>query len=197
MPRFERSLIDFSRFDWLERLPVDVVMDAGQLTPSVLSVPSKSAQEVVNSVVRLVLDLPRGSNPRVVWTQGDSELLIHSDRTKIKCSSGVVTLTVTVECDQSDRISIPIPIGVGTRNSPTGLVMTAFSDIEGPTEIVETWTDSLTAFAWEAVLETAKVIAAEVGKDSQGRSLVPGSIGAAPDLLLIQAVGRHTLSGAI
>lgn len=197
MPINEESVIDLGRFDWFERLPVDTVLDVGQLTPNVLRVPTKNAQEIVKRVVRLVLDLPRGSNPRVVWTEGDSELLIHSDRVKISASSGVVTITVAVECDQTRRIDIPIPIGVGTQNAPSGLVMSAFSDIDAPKAIAEVWTDALTAFAWETLLETAKLISAEVGKDARGRALVPGSIGAAPNLLLIQTVARHTLTAAV
>ncbi len=187
-------LADFDQFKWLGRLEPSVQLDVGQLTPFDVKVPVRDAQKILNQVVRLVLDLPRNSTPTVVWTQGDSELLVHSDKTRIACSSGVITITVAVECDQHPLVTIPVPIGTGDRDSPAGLVMSSFSDLEGPEEIVETWFDPIVAFAWELIIEIARVIAAQVGKDSRGRALVPGSIGAAPRLFLIQPVARFRLS---
>ena len=188
------AVVDFKQFKWLVRLDAGVVLHAGELTPEPISVPVGDAQKIVTSVVRRVLDLPRNSSPEVVWSLGDSELLVHSERTKIACSSGVVTFSVEVECDQCDRIAVRVPIGVGTSKSPSGLVMSTFSDLEGPVAIVQTWSDSIKAFAWETLLETASVITSQVGKDAQGRALVPGNIAAAPDRLLIQPVARQTLS---
>ena len=189
----ESVVVDFERFDWLDRLDDDIILGAGERAPKSIEVPIKDAQEIVHLVTRLVLDLPRNTTPQVVWSLGDSELLVHSDKTKIACSSGVVTITAQVECDQCEPVQIPVPLGVGTRKAPGGLVMTTFTDLEGPREIVEVWSDAINAFAWETLIEVARVIAAQVGKDSRGRALVPGSIGAAPGKLLIQPVARHTL----
>jgi len=186
-------VIEYNKFKWLTQLGSGVVLEPGNKTPKEIKVPVKDAQKIVRSVVRLVLDLPRNSTPEVVWSLGDSELLIHSDNTRITCSSGVVIISVDVECDQCDRTTIRAPIGVGTSKSPTGLVMSTFSDLEGPIAILDTWSDSIKAFAWETLLEVASVVAAQVGKDSRGRALVPGNIGASPGKLLIQPVARHTL----
>jgi len=191
------SVLDFNSFDWFERLPDGSVLTAGELTPSLLRVPIRDAKVIVRQVVRLVLNLPRNSSAKVVWSQGGSELLIHSNSVTVSSSSGVITITVGVECDQCELVNIPVPIGVGTENSPSGLLMTAFSDLDGPKEIVDTWTDALTAFAWETLLEIASLVSSEVGKDSRGRALVPGSIGAAPGALLIQTIARHPLSAAV
>ena len=189
----ESVVVDFERFDWLDRLDDDIILGAGERAPKSIEVPIKDAQEIVHLVTRLVLDLPRNTTPQVVWSLGDSELLVHSDKTKIACSSGVVTITAQVECDQCKPVQIPVPLGVGTKSAPAGLVMTTFTDLEGPREIVTVWSDAINAFAWETLIEVARVIAAQVGKDSRGRALVPGSIGAAPGKLLIQPVARHTL----
>ena len=92
MANFARFItVDFSQFDWLNRIDADVLLDVGDLSPDLLTVPGKDAQRVLSEVVRLVLDLPRNSTPLVVWTKGDSELLIHSDQTRIQFSSGVIT----------------------------------------------------------------------------------------------------------
>ncbi|MDO6442338.1 hypothetical protein [Marinobacter sp. 2_MG-2023] len=194
MATFARSsLIDFSRYKWLKPLDASLLLDIGDRSPDLLSVPTKDAQEVLSKTVRLVLDLPRNSTPLVVWTQGDSELLVHSDQTRIGFSSGVVALRITVECEEHGKLVVPVPIGVGTSQSPTGLIMSTFEDLEGPTELVDAWRDALIAFAWEALLEIARVICAEVGNDKRGLPLVPGSIGASPDRLLLQPVSRFSL----
>lgn len=185
--------IDFNRFDWLKRLDVNLKLETGKPSPDLLSVPTKDAQRVLSETVRLVLDLPRNSTPLVVWTQGDSELLVHSDKTRISISSGVVTLKITAECQEHGKRVIPVPIGVGTKQAPSGLVMSTFEDLEGPAELVATWSDAIIAFAWEGLLETARVICSEVGKDKRGMPLVPGSIGAASGQLLVQPVARYSL----
>lgn len=185
--------IGLGQFKWLKRLDESVVLGSGERSPDQLSVPKKDAQQVLNQVVRLVLDLPRNSSPRVVWSHGDSELLVHSDQTRIRCTSGVVTISVSVECDQFQSVTIPVPIGVGTRSTASGLVMSSFDDLEGPDALVEAWSDAIIAFAWESLIEVARAISAEVGNDARGLALVPGNIGAAPGVLLIQPVARFAL----
>jgi hypothetical protein len=184
-------------FDWFDRLDDGVVLEPGQLTDSEFAVPVAEFGSVMDSVIRLVLDLPVGSTPTVVWTLGDNELLVHSDETSVECSSGVITVTAVVECDQCDKVAVPMPFGVGTKNVRAGLVMSTFTDLQGPSAVTDVWTDSLTAFAWEAIIETARVICAEVGDDDRGRPLVPGSIGAAPDAVLLQPIARHTLTSEV
>lgn len=190
----DQLVVNFGQFKWLKQLDNSLVLNAGERSPDLLKVPEKDAQKVLNQVVRLVLDLPRNATPLVVWSHGDSELLVHSDQTRIACSSGVVTILIAVACDQHHLVKIPVPIGVGTQKSVSGLVMSSFQDLEGPEEIVATWSDAIIAFAWESLIEVARVICAEVGRDARGRPLVPGSIGAAPDQLLIQPVSRYSLT---
>lgn len=185
--------IDFNRFVWLKRINASLLLEIGAQSPELLSIPAKDAQRVLSETVRLVLDLPRNSTPLVVWTQGDSELLVHSDETRISLSSGVVTLRITVQCEEHGKLVIPVPIGVGTKQSPIGLVMATFEDLEGPAELVAAWSDSIIAFAWEALLEIARVICGEVGIDKRGLPLVPGSIGASSNRLLLQPVSRFSL----
>lgn len=184
---------DVNQLAWLKQLDENIILNAGDLSPDNLKVPVKDAQKILDKVVRLVLDLPRNSTPLVVWVQGSSELLIHSDKTKISFSTGLVTVNVTVSCDQSNQTQIPIPLGVGQSKSPSGLIMSSFSDLQGPEEVVELWSDALIAFAWELLIEISRVISAEIGKDERGISLVPGDIGASPGVLLLQPVSRHSL----
>lgn len=185
--------VDFSGFRWLKPISADLLLDVGERSPDLLSIPTKDAEGLLLEVVRLVLDLPRNSTPLVVWTKGDSELLIHSHLTRLELTSGVITVTVAVECEEHGRLDIPVPIGVGTKQSPSGLVMSTFEDLEGPEELVQAWRDAIQAFAWESVLEVASVLCAEVGNDKRGLPLVPGAIAAAPNALLVQPVARFSL----
>lgn len=188
---------DFDRFEWFDRLDRRVKLKTGQRSPNELKLPAKDARRILHKVVRLVLDLPRNSTPTVVWTRGDSELLVHSDRTRIAFTSGVVTITVTVECDQHQIVRIPVPLGVADPKSPAGLMMSSFSDLEGPAEVVETWFEPIVAFAWELLLEIASVVCEQVGKDSRGLPLVPGNLAAGRGYLLIQPIARHQLKGGL
>ena len=74
------TAVDFSKFTWFNRIDTAVLLDVGDRSPDLLTVPRKDAQRLLSEVVRLVLDLPRNTTPLVVWTKGDSELLIHSDQ---------------------------------------------------------------------------------------------------------------------
>lgn len=183
------DLVDRPWFEVLTRpLPV------GTPTESVLEVPQSDAQRILRAVVRLVADLPVDSTPEVVWTAGGSEMLVHTDRTTITCSTGLLRVGVRVECDQTDGpVTITVPFAVGTAQQPSGLVMQTYDRLAGPEAVTAVWSDALVAFAWESVLETSRRLCAEVGTDTRGRSLVPGTIGAGSRVLLLHPMARHDL----
>ena len=189
------ELADRINLDWLFQLGTNEVIDSGSKTSRNLSVPEGEAQKILRGVVRLVADLPRRSTPEVVWTLGENELLVHTNRIKLSLSSGLVIITNSFQCAEVDGMThIPVPLGVGTKKAPAGLVMSSFTDLEGPNVITDIWTDAITAFAWECLVELCRTITAGVGKDSQGRALIPGAIAATTGQLLIQPMARHRLS---
>lgn len=170
----------------------DITLSPGDRTEEPASLTRRQAQGVLDEVVRLVADLPRNSTPEVVWTLGANELLCHTDRTTLAFETGVVTMTVVVACDEVDgEVSIPVPFGVGTDDRPAGLLMSTFGRLQGPSEITEVWTDAITAFAWECLLEVCRTIAGNVGEDSRGRALIPGLVSAAPNRIFIHPMARH------
>jgi hypothetical protein len=130
----------------------------------------------------------------VVWQQGASELLVQTDRITLACAVGLLTVAVPVRCDQLDREApLIVPFAVGTEERPAGLVMSTFARPSGPEGVVAVWAEAVTAFAWEAVVHLAEQLSAAVGTDKLGRKLVPGTIAAARDLLLVQPMARHDL----
>jgi len=170
-------------------------LPAGARVGQAVTLTDEQSQAVLDEVVRLVADLPRKSTPDVVWTLGVNELLVATEETRITFGTGVVVITVVVSCDQvGGSINIPVPLGVGTGDAPAGLVMSAFDQLQGPSVITDLWTDAITAFAWECLIDVCRAVARNVGTDSRGRPLVPGLVSAGPKGLAVEAMARHTVT---
>lgn len=187
-----RLFDELARRDPALRLPPSAKLEPGRLTQRRLAVPVARIRKLIPVVARKVADLPEGPSADVVWTRGDSELLVHTGTVGLALSRGLIRVSVTVECDQvSEPATITVPFAVGTEDKTTGLVMSTFDVVEGPTVIAEAWADPITAFCWECVLELARGLCAVVGNDASGKPLVPGSIAATRSTLLIQPMARH------
>ncbi|MEX2282229.1 MAG: hypothetical protein WEE89_07075 [Gemmatimonadota bacterium] len=180
---------------WMTTIAPGIRLVSGQPAPNLLRVPVGDVNRVLKATVRFVADLPKGSSGRVVWQQGESELAVRTDLIRIACATGLVTVTIPVSCDQlSKEETVRVPLAVGTEQRPAGLVMSAFTQPSGPPIVTRVWSEALTAFAWESLIHLAQQLCAAVGNDSTGRALVPGSIGAAANLLLLQPMARHKLT---
>lgn len=180
--------------DWFEQLKPNVKLRPGAVAPNMLRIPVADAQKVLRGIIHLVADIPAGTPPTVVWVAGREELLVYVDRTSIACAPGMVTISVVVRCDEikADQ-RVDVAFAVGTTERPTGLVMSTFDRVQGPALIADTWSESITAFAWEAVVTMAQQLAAATGKDAAGRPLVPALIAADKNLLLIAAMARNNI----
>lgn len=166
----------------------------GERSPKKLTVPVKSIRSLIRTVGRVVSDLPADGGPNVVWTDGFNELGVRTDSVGLNVTTGLIRVSVTVDCDQLPKpVTVTVPFAVGTKDKVTGLVMTTFDVVEGPGAVVDIWADAVTAFCWECVLELVRAITAKLGKDGSGRALIPGSLAAAPNTLIIQPMARHKL----
>jgi hypothetical protein len=166
---------------------------SAQLTDKPIVVPQGQVNKMLGAVVRVVADLPIGSTPDVVWSQPPHELLVRTDRTRVKLSSGLIRVQVRVGCDQvrGDQ-DIEVPLAVGTVDRPAGLVMSTFEELDGPTVLTGAWSDSITAFAWETLLELCRRLAAAAGTDERGRPLIPGLVAAtSANKLIVHPMARH------
>lgn len=177
---------------WIATLGPTPRLEPGELTRRPMQIPQGEAQTALRGVVRLVADLPRGTTPVVVWEDRGSELEVDTAATTLTCKVGVVTIGVAVRCDQlPERVVVEVPFGVGTAARPTGLVMSALTHLAGPAVVVDRWSDAITAFAWECVIETARRLCELAGTDSAGRRLTPGAIGAGSRVLIVQPMAPH------
>jgi hypothetical protein len=164
-------------------------------TSRVLDIPQKQANAMLGSIVRFVADIPATGTPLVVWTQGTDELLVDTASVTLACTSGLIRVRVQVDCDQLDEPTrVVVPLAVGAPDRSSGLVMSAFTRIDGPAIVADLWSDALTAFAWEAVLELARRLCAETGSDTKSRALIPVEISAASRRLLVTPMARHDVT---
>jgi len=183
---------------WFRLLGTPARLPAGVAAPQSLRVPVDAANRALAPTVRLVADLPTGASGDVVWTRGTAELLVHTANVKLGCASGVVTLSIPVSCDQvSAGATVIVPFAVGSDRRTAGLVMSSFSRPSGPDSVTTLWSEALIAFAWETLLQLAQRLCGAVGNDAAGHPLVPASIGAAPDVLILQPMARNDLSARI
>jgi hypothetical protein len=180
---------------WLRRLRSAARLEPGQVPKQSLAIPADEAQRVLRGIIRFVVDIAAETSTVLVWQRDDSELWVDVSTVTMTCADGLVRVGVKVGCDQLDSPTVmTVPIGVGTAEAPSGLVMSTVDRLDGPDLIVTRWSEAITAFAWEALLELARRLCAEMGRDGSGLPLIPGAIGAAKGVLLIQPVSRNDLS---
>ena len=170
-------------------------LEPGDVPKQGLTIKAATATRLLRGIIRFVADVSAGTSSVIVWEADGSELWVDIATTTMACAPALVRVSVTVGCDQlAEPAVVTIPFGVGSPDAPTGLVMSTLNRLDGPPVVVDRWTPALTAFAWEAVLELARRLCAELGTDKGGRPLVPGSIAAGASTLLIQPMSRHDLS---
>ena len=181
--------------DWLTPLDARARLTTGAAA-EVVRVPVAIANRLLRTTIRLVADLPPRASGATVWVQGDSELLVDALAVQLTCAPALVTVGVPVTCDQLQMkpVIVPVPIAVGTAERPAGLVMATFDRLAGPELVTARWSEAIAAFAWEALVHLAQQLSAAVGKDADGRPLVPAGIGAEQGVLLVQPMARHDLS---
>jgi hypothetical protein len=187
--------VSVGTLSWFEPLAAGARVPAGAAAPKVVRVPIATVNRLLRATIRFVADLAPTASGALVWVQGDSELLVDAFGVQMTCEPGLVIVRVPVSCDQlSKPATIPVPIAVGTAQRTTGLVMASFDRLAGPEIVTARWSEAITAFAWEALVHLAQQLSGAVGRDANGRALVPASIGAENGVLLVQPMGRHDLS---
>jgi hypothetical protein len=187
-------VIPIDRAEWFRPLEPTTKLKPGAQVPKPILVPAAAANAVLRGVIHLVADLRADAPPTVVWVRGSDELLVLLDGIQLTCAPGFVTIRLVVQCDQvPDAQRVDVAFAVGSKARPSGLLMSTFDRVQGPALITNTWSAEITAFAWEALLTTATQLAAGIGKDANGRALLPASIAADKDLLMIGVMARHNL----
>ncbi len=178
--------------EWLRTLQPGTYLVPGKPAPHLLRVPVGDAQRILRQTARVVAGAAKDESADVVWVAGASELLVRSGGLGLSCTAGFVAVDIPVGCDQLPKgATVSVPFAVGTEQAPAGLVMSTLDRPTGPAVVVDAWAEPLIAFAWEALVHLAQTLCAATGTDSAGRPLVPGYLGAAADVLLLQPIAAH------
>jgi hypothetical protein len=180
---------------WWVPIPTAGRLEPGQIPDRAVTIPAEEAQRVLRGIVRFVVDIPADTSTVLVWERDGSELWVDVGTVTIECAVGLVKIGVKVGCDQIDEpVVLTVPLGVGTPDARAGLVMTTVERLEGPNVVVDRWSEAITAFGWEALLELARRLCAAFGDDKAGLPLIPGAIAATKGALLLQPMSRNDLS---
>lgn len=132
-----------------------------------------------------------------LWTKDDSELLVHTGKVTVSIDEGLIVLTIPVSCDQARDASVQVPFAVGSQDRPTGLIVATEERPRGPSQVVDVWAESLTAFAWRTLMAIVTRVAAHSGIDQDRAALIPVSLTASRDGLRVLTMARHAFDRVI
>jgi hypothetical protein len=127
----------------------------------------------------------------VLWDDGSNRLLVHLDQTTVRFGTGVVDVSLVVECDQTQRAAVVCTFVTTSPDRPGGFVWATQDRPRGPQQVVQVWGDSLVALCWRALVDVAVRAAADVGVDPFGRSTIAATVVAGPDGLMITPMAPH------
>ena len=129
----------------------------------------------------------------VIWSEGGDELSIDPAKIDVKTTVGAILFAIPVRCDQSGQGVAEVALAVGAADRGAGMFAAATRRPQGPAAVVERWADPLVALAWGTLVELANSISGIAGRDTSGDELIPGSMVADDDGLLLVPYARHPL----
>lgn len=186
-----------------------VGLQPGALDERPVRIPVTQVETLLPKISRRVADLAPTGSGIVVWTMAGNELLVDVDATTLRCSPGLVSIEVRIAlqdspvtrrggggdqpgADRSNREhQVRVDFAVGTTKAMVGLVMAAGERPAHLPEHASVWAEPVTAFAWEVLIRLAEAVCADIGHDASGRTLIPSSVAAERDVLIVQPMARH------
>ncbi|HEY1366382.1 MAG TPA: hypothetical protein VGF23_04690 [Gaiellaceae bacterium] len=191
----------FERFVAAELRAERFVAPARPLPPGTvtepLSVPPDVVKQLAVVAARHTSGLPRaGRTNTVVWTSGDSELLVAIGAVDVQTLDGVVVVSIPVRCDQSGAAVVHVTFAVGRPDQPAGLYAATQRRPQGPAVVIDSWGEALVAYAWSVVLQLVNGLAGAAGRDAQGSRLIAAQLQATANGLSIVPMARHRFAGA-
>ena len=180
---------------WFTTVDPKIALVPGQAAPEPMRIPQADASRLLKGIIRFVADLPVDASLVIIWQHDPNELAVDAGSIDLVCTAGVITVRLTVTCDQLERpVTVAVPFGVGRADATRGLLMSSFTRVDAPPAVAEGWSDAIIAFCWEALLELATRLSRQAGNDAAGQPLIPGTIAADDGLLIVQPMARHDLS---
>lgn len=182
------------RLERLQDEPTVTLRRAGQTGKPIVVNPELVTQGLRRAlIVAAGLDPARTPKepPPVLWDDGTNQLLVALDDAEVRCGSAFVDISLSVMCDQVGRARVTCTFVTTPLDRPAGFTWATESRPRGPLEVVEIWGEALVALCWRTLVEIATSAAAAIGRDGVGRPLVPSTVVATPDGLVLIPMAAH------
>ena len=136
-----------------------------------------------------------GCPPVVVWADAGDEVLLHLSSVQVALRSGLIVVSVDLECDQTGRESLVMPFSVGASRDQAGLLAVTDDLPRGDGLLVGRWGRLLQDAVWAALLQVVHDYARRLNKLPFGLAAEPGVLAlhvAEPaEALLLQRAVTH------
>jgi hypothetical protein len=169
-------------------------LDPGQVAPEVTLDGPVVAELFTTAALFAAGLLDAGGRPRgdaVVWSDGDSELVVVVAEVRVRLVHGALAVTIPVRCEEIGAADTHVTFAAGSPERPAGLLVATEMRPRGPRLIVDRWGQALIAFAWKLVLDVAAHVAFAAGGDKDGERLVPAVLTTDGKGLTIRPQARH------
>jgi hypothetical protein len=129
---------------------------------------------------------PTEEEPRVVWRDGESEVILHRELTRVKLlPDGIMLVGITLSCAETGMQELTVPFAFGSGRRLAGMLATTERKPRGHAVLVDRWGEPVVATAWGGVLKLAARYAASAGEDPAGSPLVPAAVVVDPPRLSV------------
>lgn len=129
-----------------------------------------------NSIATRLYGGARERQGVVVWAQGDSELLVRPDSTKLTLGGGWLVVAVDVESDQTGPQTLRLVFAFGREKEADGLRVATTLGVKDPSGLLSHWGPALQEAVWSGILD-----AIEAGSGTLDKRLVWAAQGIAAD----------------
>ena len=115
-----------------------------------------------------------GFPPAVVWTDAGDDILLHLNSLKVVMRSGLIVVSVDLECDQTGRESLVMPFSVAASGDQAGLLAVTEDLPRGNGLLVGRWGKLLQDAVWSALLAIVQDYAGRLNKLAFGMAAEHG-----------------------
>jgi hypothetical protein len=105
-----------------------------------------------------------GFPPAVVWTDAGDDILLHLSALRVVLRSGLIVVSVDLECDQTGREALVMPFSVAASRDQAGLLAVTEELPRGNGLLVGRWGKLLQDAVWQALLAIVQEYAGRLHK---------------------------------
>ncbi len=105
-----------------------------------------------------------GFPPAVVWTDAGDDILLHLSSLRVVLRSGLMVVSLDLECDQTGREALVMPFSVAASRDQAGLVAVTEELPRGHGLLVGRWGKLIQDAVWSALLTIVQEYAGRLNK---------------------------------